>query len=160
MKRGFTLIELLVVVLIIGILSAVALPQYQVAVAKSRYTQAMVLAESFRRAEQLYYMANGSYSYDFNDMDIGLPAGWSLTSDGRTASGNKTSCWLSDGTAGGAYPTVYCSMDFATYYPVFGNENTKLCGAKNELGHKVCKSLGGIYHSSVSDGAVIYYKLP
>ncbi len=72
-KKGFTLIELLVVVLIIGILSAVALPQYQKAVGRARYTQAQTLLESLYKAEQVYYMANGAYTTHFSDLDIDVP---------------------------------------------------------------------------------------
>ena len=77
---GFTLIELLVVVLIIGILAAVALPQYQVAVAKSRFTQQMLLVDSFTKAMELYYLANGSFSCDFRDLDIDIPSNCTLVS--------------------------------------------------------------------------------
>ena len=53
MKKGFTLIELLVVVLIIGILSSVALPQYQKAVFKARYAEAASMMAALGRAHDL-----------------------------------------------------------------------------------------------------------
>ena len=74
-KQAFTLIELLVVVLIIGILAAVALPQYQVAVAKTRVMRMMSLMRAIQNAQQEYYLANGIYADDFDALSIDMPAG-------------------------------------------------------------------------------------
>ena len=71
--KAFTLIELLVVVLIIGILSAVALPQYQKAVEKARMTEAVMAVEKIAQANQLYKIANGSFTRNITDLDIDYP---------------------------------------------------------------------------------------
>ncbi len=73
LRSGFTLIELLVVVLIIGILAAVALPQYQKAVWRSRFATIKALTKSIAQAEEIYYLSNGSYTTDVNNLDLDFP---------------------------------------------------------------------------------------
>ena len=65
-SSAFTLIELLVVVLIIGILAAVALPQYQKAVWKARFAKDIATIESLKPAADAFLLANedmGPYEY-------------------------------------------------------------------------------------------------
>jgi len=69
-KKAFTLLELLVVVLIIGILAGIALPQYKKAVLKSRFATIKSMTRAIYEAEQRYYLAHGSYTKNWNDLDI------------------------------------------------------------------------------------------
>ena len=86
-KKGFTLIELLVVVLIIGILSSVALPQYTNAVEKSRATEAWTTVKAINDALAIRNMEMGTtnqrYPFDelslsFTDKDGKTPTGYSF----------------------------------------------------------------------------------
>jgi len=72
MKKGFTLIELLILVLIIGVLTAMAVPQYQSAVQKSRFMGMLPATRSFKSAEEAVYMSEGQYTTNKADLSINI----------------------------------------------------------------------------------------
>lgn len=82
--EGFTLIELLVVVLIIGILSAIALPQYEKAVTKARFAEAFVNLRNIAQAAKICELENGREAevcYYFPNLSVQI-SGQYTSSDG------------------------------------------------------------------------------
>ena len=70
--KAFTLIELLVVVLVIGILAAVALPQYEKAVWKSRAANMQTFLRNVENARQAYYLANATPATELDELAVSL----------------------------------------------------------------------------------------
>ncbi len=74
-KKAFTLLELLVVVLIIGILAAIALPQYKLIVERSRMAEAVTILKAIASAQDRFYMINNRYAnaWEMDKLDINIP---------------------------------------------------------------------------------------
>ena len=76
---GFTLIELLVVIIIIGILSAIALPSFLNQANKAKQSEAKTYVGSMNRAQQAYYLENDSFvdsTGNFGDLGLGISPGY------------------------------------------------------------------------------------
>lgn len=135
-SNGFTLIELLVVVLIIGILAAIALPQYAISVEKSRATHAIVAARALKDAQEVYYMTNGSYASSLDNLDIQIPDvdGFNLEtgsiSSGRLAFLRDTGDYYI--VASGAYRKGSGTV----------LKNMLYCCPSTENGRKICRTVG------------------
>lgn len=143
MKKGFTLIELLVVVLIIGILASVALPQYTVAVEKSRAMAMLPVLASLAKAEETYYLANETYTADLFALDVEPPAGASVNGAFIKLPGGQVISLAAGRNGIVAGGTRYVQMDiFLEHIP--GGRAGVYCYAPtdNALAQRICKSMG------------------
>jgi type IV pilus assembly protein PilA len=71
-NAGFTLIELLVVIIIIGILSAIALPSFLNQANKARQSEAKTYVGSINRAQQAFFLENSSFAGSVEELGIGV----------------------------------------------------------------------------------------
>ncbi|MGN1058558.1 MAG: type IV pilin protein, partial [Candidatus Avelusimicrobium sp.] len=141
-KMGFTLLELLVVVLIIGILAAVALPQYQVAVAKSRLASYIPLMRSLQQAQEQYYMANGFYATDIRDLDVECSAYGTGAHEGWCYLGNKGVARMHlEGRD--SFVLQDDRVDNALLLFFYTRPVAASCYGYNDFGKRVCHSLTG-----------------
>ena len=140
-RGGFTLIELLVVVLIIGILAAIALPQYRRVIVKSKYARAKQTAGDLRRAYELYYTVHNEFPTKFSDLDFA----YKFDENPFSMTGNGYYCYLNT-----VYNEIVCGIDSSdkiTYLINFYSSNSKritefcVVGTtdSSDIYHKICQ---------------------
>ncbi len=171
-KKGFTLIEMLVVVLIIGILAAIALPQYTLAVEKAKATEALINIKTIINEVGKKMVASGIYDDTIVFRD---PETWDIELSGGT--------WYDSGCCGPMFVTdnfIYLIIDngsesvdvyrcigkctqasidepwlyyISGYYPYrrYSHPNFE-CGTvdDNDKGKKICKALEGLGIENIS----------
>ena len=160
-NQAFTLIELLVVVLIIGILTAIAIPKYRIAVEKSRASEAFILLKNLKNAIDIYKISHEDVP-TLEDLDITFPGEKIST---NIVGSNTTRYHQTDlfqiGFGGSGNPHAFRVSDgkllyaLAYYYPSkYVSEPGYYCHVENggDINYiSVCKNLGGTPSSACNN---------
>ena len=144
-NKAFTLIEILVVVLIIGILAAIAVPQYQKSVAKSAAQELVIQGRALMTAQSEYFLANGSFAKDLSALSLTFP-------------NNSWECfpnYCQNGSLKYSYGVTFEVTNNFT-----GDTTTHLtCIAYHERAMALCESIGGKYSFYNDTYSTHYYTI-
>ncbi len=147
--RGFALIELLVVVLIIGILAAVAVSQYKIAVQKAQFAKLRTMTSSVVKAVRVYHLAHGDWPTAFSELDIEP----SLTPTTNNCVQNEEMyCCIAYPVVGSTNGQITCGIStyafaFSEVYVYANGTQVKSVRCIETTEEKLCRTLPGADYS-------------